>query len=69
MMLSPNLFYELNPKWPKQVAVGATFAPSFENNRNDEVEFVSDDEPQKLRINGTDFHFVFILDRSGSMSG
>ena len=70
MMLTPNLFVERDPKYPKQVAVGATFAPSFDNRVDDDYfEIVSDEEPQKLPVNGSDFHFVFILDRSGSMQG
>jgi uncharacterized protein with von Willebrand factor type A (vWA) domain len=26
-------------------------------------------KPDRLKINGEDFHFVFIIDRSGSMTG
>jgi len=46
MMLTPNLFVEHDPKYPKQVAVGATFAPSFDNRIDDDYfEIVSDEEP------------------------
>lgn len=68
MMLTPNLFIERDPIYPDKVAVGATFAPSFDNSRSTSfVDYTTDEEPQKLPVNGTDFHFVFILDRSGSM--
>lgn len=70
MMLTPNLFVERDPKFPDELAVGATFAPSFDNSRNSGfVDYATDEEPQALPVDGSDFHFVFILDRSGSMMG
>ena len=35
MMLTPNMFIERDPEYPEQVAVGATFAPSFDQRDND----------------------------------
>ena len=67
MMLSPNLFISRNPNFPEEVAVAATFAPSFEPTEATYFEQVSDEIPQQLPVNGSDFHFVFIIDRSGSM--
>lgn len=67
------MFVEHDPKHPKKVAVAATFAPSFDNIRSSgKVQFKDDEEPKmpaKLAKNGKDFHFVFVLDRSGSMVG
>ena len=68
MMLTPNLFAERSKKHNTQVALGVTFAASFDSN-NDKFEKVSDEEPEKLPVDGKDFHFVFILDRSASMNG
>jgi Mg-chelatase subunit ChlD len=67
MMLTPNLYVENNPTDSK-VAVGATFAPSFGDDLDD-LEIVEEDEPEKLKVSGSDYHFVFIIDRSGSMNG
>lgn len=70
MMLTPNLFVEKSTKFENEVAVGASFAPSFDNSRDEGyVKVVNNEYPEKLPVNGTDFHFVFIIDRSGSMSG
>lgn len=68
-MLTPNLFVERNPRFPGQVAVGAQFASSFDNNNDRDFEHQSNKIPAKLEADGKDFHFVFILDRSGSMQG
>jgi hypothetical protein len=32
------------------------------------LQVVEDEEPEKLPCIGSNFHFVFIIDRSGSMS-
>lgn len=70
MMLTPNLFVEKSRKFKDEVAVSASFAPSFDNNSgSNEINVVSDEYPEKIPVNGTDFHFVFIIDRSGSMQG
>ena len=51
--------------------MGATFAPSFDKQEDGKTyrQFVDDEVPEKLPLDGSDFHFVFILDRSGSMEG
>lgn len=52
------------------MAVAATFAPSFQKKKESSGIFVVDDEvPEPLPVNGSDFHFIFIIDRSGSMGG
>jgi len=33
------------------------------------LEVVNDKSPESIDIDGKDFHFVFIIDRSGSMEG
>lgn len=33
------------------------------------MENVDDEIPSPVAVNGSDFHFVFVLDRSGSMQG
>jgi len=67
MMLTPNLYLENDSQYSK-IALGATFAPSF-GEESDYQEIVDDEEPAKLKVDGKDFHFVFIIDRSGSMQG
>lgn len=69
MMLTPNLFVEKSFRYPLKVAVAATFAPTFEKKSNKMRMYATDEVPEKLPVNGTEFHFVFIIDRSGSMSG
>ena len=32
------------------------------------LQVVEDEEPEKLSVEGSNYHFVFIIDRSGSMS-
>lgn len=72
MMLTPNMYLEADQNHKETVAVGATFAPSFEplDNPNENLLIYEDDaEPSKIKVDGADFHFVFIIDRSGSMEG
>lgn len=68
MMLTPNLYVENDARFPEQVAVAATFAPSFDTTDPElNMVFVEDEVPAKLSVDGSQFHFVFIIDRSGSM--
>lgn len=73
-MLTPNMYIESDEKdQPDTVAVGATFAPSFGEPELDVSqwyqEIVDDEIPEMLQVNGSDYHFIFIIDRSGSMEG
>jgi len=70
MMVTPNLYVERSEKFPEILALGVTFAPSFDEGVVRKYrKFVEEEVPEKLAIEGSDFHFVFILDRSGSMEG
>ena len=66
MMLTPNMFVERSEKFPNEVAVAATFAPSF-HNHDEDTKLNSTEIPANLPTVGSEFHFVFIIDRSGSM--
>jgi len=71
MMLTPNMYIEKDEDFDT-VALGATFAPTFEKSQKQPQlyrKIVEDDQPNKMSVNGKDFHFVFIIDRSGSMQG
>jgi len=69
-MLKPSLLVEHNPAYPDKVAVAAVIAPTFEPKEpQEELEIAEDEEPDALVVDGSDFHFVFVVDRSGSMSG
>lgn len=68
-MLSPNMYIESDPIHKEKVAVAATFAPSFGETESSFLEVVNDKNPDSIDIDGKDFHFVFIIDRSGSMEG
>ena len=65
----PQLMYAEDPKYPNEVAVFASFVPTFEAPEPQEkMQVVQDEEPVFTEMsNGKDFLFVFIVDRSGSM--
>jgi Mg-chelatase subunit ChlD len=70
-MLRPQLLYEESTKYPDEVAVCASFVPTFEPPQpQEEFEVKHDEQPDSTNlIKGEDFLFVFLVDRSGSMSG
>ena len=69
-MLRPRLLFEENEAYPDEVAVMASFVPNFEPSEPQEIEMVEDEVPESSVLsNGKDFLYVFIVDRSGSMSG
>ena len=69
-MLRPRLLFEENEAYPDEVAVMASFVPNFEPLEPQEIEMVEDEVPESTVLsNGRDFIYVFIVDRSGSMSG
>ena len=68
-MLAPNMYVEENPLYPDEVACAAVFAATFEKNEPQDIQFEEDEEPEGLHTNGEDYHFIFVIDQSGSMSG
>jgi Mg-chelatase subunit ChlD len=65
----PRLLFEENPNYPDEVAVMVSFTPTFEPTEPQE-RICEDEEPESTTImNSADFLYVFIVDRSGSMSG
>ena len=69
-MLKPQLLYAEHPK-EDQVAVLASLVPTFEPPApQEELEVLEDEEPEMPCIEiAKNTHFIFIIDRSGSMSG
>lgn len=70
-MMRPQLLFEESSKFPDEIAVSASFVPTFEPPQpQEEAEVLQDEQPESTSLtNGEDFFFVFIVDRSGSMSG
>ena len=70
-MMRPRLLFEESAKFPEEVAVSASFVPTFEPPQpQEECEVLQDEQPESTSLtNGSDFFFVFIVDRSGSMGG
>ena len=67
----PSLIYAESPEYPGEVAVCASLVPTFEPPQPQEkLEVLIDEDPESSSISmGKDFHFIFIVDRSGSMHG
>lgn len=68
-MMLPSLIYAENPQ-TNEVACLASLVPTFEPPAPQEAMEVLDDElPEATNLgsHGSDFHFYFLLDRSGSM--
>lgn len=66
--MNPQLLYTVDDK--KRVAAMVNFVPTFEPVEPQEVVF-SDQAPESQfdDVKGSDFCFIFIIDRSGSMRG
>ena len=70
-MMTPRLVYCNNLK-TNETAFLASLVPTFEPLQPSEtdIEIVKDEEPDMTElVNGSDFHFIFVVDRSGSMYG
>ena len=67
-MLTPQLFYVENAA-KNEVACIASLAPTFEPPAPQEaMEVLDDEQPEAISLSqGSDFHFFFLVDRSGSM--
>ena len=69
-MMKPHLLYAKNAK-TSEVACVASLVPTFEPPApQEDLEVLHDEEPDMTQLApGSDFHFVFVVDRSGSMGG
>lgn len=72
-MLIPQLHYAESPD-KSQVACSVSLVPTFEPvaPQDAELAVVHDEKPEPSQLEGSDgsaFHFIFLVDRSGSMSG
>ena len=70
-MRYPNLLYAESPDFPGEVAVCASLVPTFEPPEpQEDLEVLEDEDPESSIISfGSNYYFVFIVDRSYSMSG
>jgi len=69
-MMKPQLLYAKSPT-SGEVACIASLVPTFEPPApQEDIEILRDEEPEMTEIShGKDFHFIFVVDRSGSMRG
>ena len=67
-MLHPQLVYSKNTK-TNEVACVASLVPTFEPvEPQEEIDIANNEEPEMTELlAGDEFHFIFIVDRSGSM--
>ena len=67
-MLIPELLYSETADG-KDVACSVSLVPTFEPVApQDAFEVMKDEKPEAMKLgDGSDFHFIFIVDRSGSM--
>ena len=70
-MKYPHLVYAESPEYPGEVAVCASLVPTFEPPQpQEELEVLEDQEPESSVLSeGNNYLFIFIVDRSYSMSG
>ncbi len=68
-MVAPSMRFEISEKGD-EVACMASFVPTFEPKNPQEFAEVSTETPESATLQkGKDFHFIFVVDRSGSMGG
>ena len=67
-MIIPELLYTETADG-NEVACSVSLVPTFETvSPQDAFHVVRDEKPESMKLrNGKDFHFIFIVDRSGSM--
>ena len=67
-MLHPQLVYSKNTK-TNEVACVASLVPTFEPvDPQEEIDIANNEEPEMTELlPGDEFHFIFLVDRSGSM--
>lgn len=71
-MGKPELLYEEDPEYPGEVACMASFVPTFETRKEpqEDIEVNDDEKPEEQDFGDSDkYYFIFIVDRSYSMSG
>ena len=70
-MRYPHLLYAKSAEYPGEVAVCASLVPTFEPPQpQEELEVLQDEEPESAVLStGNNYYFIFIVDRSYSMSG
>ena len=70
-MKYPHLLFAEDPEYPDEVAVSASLVPTFEPPQpQDEFEVLEEVEPEATALSlGNNYVFMFIVDRSYSMSG
>ena len=68
-MFVPQLLYAKSPDQQK-VACAAALVPTFDPVApQDFFKLSKDEKPESVKLSsGEDFHFIFLVDRSGSMS-
>lgn len=67
-MLYPQLNYAVSEK-DDEVACLVNFVPTFAPVEPQEIVFSHEMPEEQTQINGKDFLFIFLIDRSGSMGG
>ena len=74
-MMEPQLQYATDPAYPDEVASTLSFTPSFNaesigRRLSARLQILVDEEPEQTTLfNPEHLHFIFVLDRSGSMWG
>ena len=70
-MRYPHLLFAEDPAYPDEVAVSGSLVPTFEPPQpQEEFEVLEDVEPESTALSlGSNYVFMFIVDRSYSMSG
>ena len=69
-MMAPQLFYAEDPDGSGEIACSATLVPTFDKSIALENAFnvVQGEKPESISLSeGSDYHFIFLIDRSGSM--
>ena len=72
-MMVPQLLYAEDPNGSGEIACAVSLIPTFDAVPPEGFfEVLEDEEPESLKVGegpDSDYHFIFLIDRSGSMSG
>ena len=69
-MMIPQLLYAENPDGSGEIVCAASLVPTFDPvaEPQDILKVVKNEQPESMKLaEGSDFHFTFLVDRSGSM--
>ena len=68
-MMEPEIFYAQSPDGSGEVACAVSFVPTFDDiAAPGEFNVIVDEKPEQENLYaGSEFHFIFLVDRSGSM--